>query len=833
MLGAMRFHRRQDGQGGVGPWVFVIVVGLLLLAANPVRAEIWYENYSKAEQAIQDEDWAEAVDLLEQAMAQKGESGARVRTIGMRFIPYFPYLKLGIARFNLEEYDAALLAFEAEERLGAIQSAVAEFAELQDYQRRAQNAKAAAELGQREQVVAGILADAATLENQDELDAAITTLSRAEAMDSSNPDVLAALTRVRTKIAQRDEQDQLVERADNLVAQGRTHLSTGDYGEAAAVFARANSLRSSSEIQALLNDAQSKLGAELEAQQDAARRRTTITDGIERARQLEQGRDFVGALDALQVVLALDPGNVEAGLLQQSLLGDQADAESAASLQDRVQAMLQKAVAQFEAGDLDESLVTANHAYAIDPRNGEVFRHINSIYREFDRQHLSPEELAKIPSFIRIVPDLRDFLLEEPRNGRWPATENGRRVELVTSPEFRFGGVVSTAATRGQLRVYDQREELLHEAEWTRRPTGGNEDNDGNFFRTRFGLRYVLTAGLTVFRIEASNQGGMSVTREYAVLYEPPFPWLVAIAAVVAAMSAAGAGVYFGRRLHRRRQLFKRRFNPYIAGAPVLKDDLFFGRERLLSRVLQTVHNNSILLYGERRIGKTSFQHHLSRRLKQLKDPDYNFYPVFTDLQGTPEDKFFSTLAEDVFEQLGPQLDGLESDPALHDDTAYEYKQFVRDIRNVLRTLNSKSEKKIKVVLLIDEVDELNDYDPRINQKLRALFMRSFAEDLVAVVSGVGIKKQWESEGSPWYNFFEEIRVEPFRKEDADELIKRPIEGLLTLEPGAVDRIITLADCKPYPIQKLCVALVNRMYNEKRRHITVADVDAVSQSREA
>jgi hypothetical protein len=48
-----------------------------------------------------------------------------------------------------------------------------------------------------------------------------------------------------------------------------------------------------------------------------------------------------------------------------------------------------------------------------------------------------------------------------------------------------------------------------------------------------------------------------------------------------------------------------------------------------------------------------------------------------------------------------------------------------------------------------------------------------------------------------------------------------------------VDRIITLADCKPYPIQKLCVALVNRMYNEKRRHITVADVEAISESRGA
>ena len=81
----------------------------------------------------------------------------------------------------------------------------------------------------------------------------------------------------------------------------------------------------------------------------------------------------------------------------------------------------------------------------------------------------------------------------------------------------------------------------------------------------------------------------------------------------------------------------KRRFNPYIAGAPVLEDEMFFGREQLLERILQTIHNNSILLYGERRIGKTSLQHHLKRRLQQLEDPDYVFYPVYIDLQGTPE----------------------------------------------------------------------------------------------------------------------------------------------------------------------------------------------------
>jgi len=110
--------------------------------------------------------------------------------------------------------------------------------------------------------------------------------------------------------------------------------------------------------------------------------------------------------------------------------------------------------------------------------------------------------------------------------------------------------------------------------------------------------------------------------------------------------------------------------------------------------------------------------------------------------------------------------------------------------------------------------------------------MKNFAEDLAAVVSGVAIKKHWESEGSPWYNFFEEIPVKPFRRKDAVDLIERPIRGVFRLESGVTDRIITLTECKPFLIQKMCVSLVNRLHEEQRRVITLTDVDTLEQPQE-
>ena len=56
----------------------------------------------------------------------------------------------------------------------------------------------------------------------------------------------------------------------------------------------------------------------------------------------------------------------------------------------------------------------------------------------------------------------------------------------------------------------------------------------------------------------------------------------------------------------------------------------------------------------------------------------------------------------------------------------------------------------------------LNEYSERVNQRLRSIFMKTFSEHLVAIMSGVGIKRIWKSEGSPWYNFFDEIELTAF-----------------------------------------------------------------------
>jgi hypothetical protein len=97
----------------------------------------------------------------------------------------------------------------------------------------------------------------------------------------------------------------------------------------------------------------------------------------------------------------------------------------------------------------------------------------------------------------------------------------------------------------------------------------------------------------------------------------------------------------------------------------------------------------------------------------------------------------------------------------------------------------------------------------------------------------VEIKKHWEGEGSPWYNFFEEVEVKPFGRKDAEDLVERPVRGIFTLEKGVVDRIIELTEGRPYLIQKLCVSLINRLHEDNRRTVTLDDVEAVGRPEES
>ncbi len=352
------------------------------------------------------------------------------------------------------------------------------------------------------------------------------------------------------------------------------------------------------------------------------------------------------------------------------------------------------------------------------------------------------------------------------------------------------------------------------------------EQNPRKFdFSTRVPLRMgenqVVLAGYD----QDENQ---HITQEiFTVLRKPPLYKTTAFNISVGAVLFLAVGSIFVTRAIKYRIAIVNKYNPYIAGSPIRTDEMFFGREKLIKRILNTLHNNSIMLYGPRRIGKTSLQHQLKRCLEELNDPEYHFIPVLIDLQGTTESRFFATLMEDILEVCLSQLNGKITLDFYEKKAHYTSRDFSRDLKRILDVLKTKTSKQLKLVLLIDEVDELNKYSDQTNQKLRSVFMKTFAENLVAVMSGAYIRKTWESEGSPWYNFFEEIELPPLERPEAEALIRTPVKGIFSYEDEAVEKIIKYSECRPYTIQRFCINVINRIIEQKRRRVTAQDVEAV------
>jgi hypothetical protein len=186
------------------------------------------------------------------------------------------------------------------------------------------------------------------------------------------------------------------------------------------------------------------------------------------------------------------------------------------------------------------------------------------------------------------------------------------------------------------------------------------------------------------------------------------------------------------------------------------------------------------------------------------------------------EGSFFAAVAEAIGESVG---DERMSDAGAID--GYGSRELVRDLRRVLPTVECPDNRQAKLVLLMDEIDELNGYSHRTNQRLRSLFMRSFGDRLVAVAAGVGIAREWDHEGSPWYNFFEEIEVGPLDSVDARRLATEPLADIITIEDAAVALMLERADGRPYALQKTALAAVQRVHEAGRSRITVGDVEGV------
>jgi len=274
---------------------------------------------------------------------------------------------------------------------------------------------------------------------------------------------------------------------------------------------------------------------------------------------------------------------------------------------------------------------------------------------------------------------------------------------------------------------------------------------------------------------------------------------------------------------------------------------MFFGRGNLLRELLQIVHNNNVIIYGERRIGKTTLLYQLGQRLKKLEDPDYAFFPAFVNLQGIPQDRLFLSLAQGVAQELEDRIGSLAliCRPGGRGDTAssapgldwrpvktdYSNLDFQEDLATIVEALQRTTPKEARLILLLDEADVISTHDQIVQEQLRGVLMSSLARKAKVVLAGTYISKEWHLQSSPWYNLFSrEIMLPPLDEGGIKSLIQQPVQGVYRYDQEAIRRIIAYSDRRPFEAQRLCLHAVKEAVAKKKRHVSASEVEAALRS---
>lgn len=272
--------------------------------------------------------------------------------------------------------------------------------------------------------------------------------------------------------------------------------------------------------------------------------------------------------------------------------------------------------------------------------------------------------------------------------------------------------------------------------------------------------------------------------------------------------------------------------SPYIIGIPLTgQQALFVGRTDISQRIEQLVRDDrspALLLYGQRRMGKTSLLNNLGRLLPQT------IIPLFVDLQGSASRAqdhtgFLYNLAK-AMSAAANQYRGVQFPPLERSDLASDpFTQFEEWLDQVAVLLGNRT-----ALLALDEFEVLVGAfeQGRFDESAILGMLRHLIQHrprFKVLLSGTHTLETFKS----WASYLINLQVVPvsyLTESEALQLIRSPIpEFELQYEPDAVQRVIALTHCHPFLIQLLCaeiIALKNEQNIAIRRRATYADVEA-------
>ena len=296
--------------------------------------------------------------------------------------------------------------------------------------------------------------------------------------------------------------------------------------------------------------------------------------------------------------------------------------------------------------------------------------------------------------------------------------------------------------------------------------------------------------------------------------------------------------------------------NPYAAyaeSAIVQNKEMFYGRNELITNTARTIRdfhsqNKCLIIFGQKRSGKSSILHHLKLELQQDKDllilDIGNIGSILDECSSTPLlyqilwsiiRKLEYAIEDKLDESYSPISIEFPTDLVFysHPSPLSLFKDiFERFKRNTSRVDDWK---KVRVVLLIDEFSYI--YSQIVSGKVSGEFMKNWKallqEDFFsAVLVGQDVMPKFKQIFPNEFGNIQDERVSYLKPEDAIKLIDEPIriggkQGKSRYVEKAVDRIVDLTAGSPFYIQIICNRLVEYINRKRAKLVTKSDVEQI------
>lgn len=293
--------------------------------------------------------------------------------------------------------------------------------------------------------------------------------------------------------------------------------------------------------------------------------------------------------------------------------------------------------------------------------------------------------------------------------------------------------------------------------------------------------------------------------------------------------------------------------NPYIPGAsgtPIENDQMFVGRDDFIAKLLNNLHsspiNSSLVIYGQKRTGKTSVLIHIQKRLTLPFIPvRLTIGDVIEDIQTAGLPGFLYFLAKGINRQIINLEEKNKESLKISCPPFSEFKEraqscfdeYLCDLRE--RFLVSENFREARIVILLDEFTYL--YNEIVKGRLPDNFMKAWKAILEkgyfsSIVSGQDFMPKFLKHFPNEFQVAERQRLSYLSENDARHLIENPILIPKTGKSrfrgaageAALTQIIYLTAGNPYFLQAFCKHLVELMNDQKKAvYVTDAYVDEV------